>query len=429
MEVKFLKKNIDEILVDNRLRIPSYQRPYKWKRKQIRNLFYDVKEVMKNNKKTSYHIGTLILYHNKDGKLDVVDGQQRLLSISLLLFASDNIQKFNGAKNLLNQEFGIESCQNAKENFNEWQNLIELVGKKESFEIICFLLNQCYLSVIELPKEGLSEAFQLFDSQNNRGKSLEPYDLLKAFHLRSISAEHQTEETVSGWESIVNNEVLNLKDLFDKHLFRIRRWSNGETGLTQKRYGSFLRFTEDFIDDFKGVNLSQKKYPYLEIYRLLKENNQKFSLSLTMPIINGQNFFEYIEASHRQLINIQQVFEPFNQGNVKVVIGQKANKYQRNINLFFNTLALFIDRFGESSLNHEIVEVILIWAYYPRKAKRIMDSTLAKYAAGGHFQNQETQKLLKLLNESLTPEEFLLKIDRDKFDNWNIERLIKEIIK
>nr|WP_018369461.1 DUF262 domain-containing protein [Streptococcus marimammalium] len=429
MEVKFLKKNIDEILVDNRLRIPSYQRPYKWKRKQIRNLFYDVKEVMKNNKRTSYHIGTLILYHNKDGKLDVVDGQQRLLSISLLLFASGNIQKYNGAKNLLNQKFGTESCQHAKENFNEWQNLIDLVGKKESFEIIYFLLNQCYLSVIELPKEGLSEAFQLFDSQNNRGKSLEPYDLLKAFHLRSISTEHQTEKTVSGWESIVNNEVLNLKDLFDKHLFRIRRWSNGETGLTRKRYGSLLRFTEDFIDDFKGVDLSQKNYPYLEIYRLLKANHQKFPIALTMPIINGQNFFEYIETSHRQLINIQHIFEPFNQGNVKVVIGQKANKYQRNNNLFFNTLALFIDRFGESSLNHEVVEVILIWAYYPRKATRIMDSTLAKYAAGGHFQNQETQKLLKLLNESLTPEEFLLKIDRDKFDNWNIERLIKEIIK
>ena len=36
--------------------------------------------------------------------------------------------------------------------------------------------------------------------------------------------------------------------------------------MINKRYGSYLRFTEDFIDDFKGVDLNQN-FPYLELYR------------------------------------------------------------------------------------------------------------------------------------------------------------------
>lgn len=76
----------------------------------------------------------------------------------------------------------------------------------------------------------------------------------------------------------------------------MRRWSRGETGLTNKRYGSYLRFTEDFIDDFKGVDLNQN-FPYLELYRHI----ENFPMSITMPIIDGSKFFEYIESAHETI--------------------------------------------------------------------------------------------------------------------------------
>ena len=145
-----------------------------------------------------------------------------------------------------------------------------------------------------MPEERLAEAFQLFDSQNNRGKSLEPHDLLKAYHLRQQDSED--EKIVEKWEQFVEDDDLSLKDLFDKHLFRMRRWSRGETGLTNKRYGSYLRFTEDFIDDFKGVDLNQN-FPYLELYRHI----ENFPMSITMPIIDGSKFFEYIESVHQMI--------------------------------------------------------------------------------------------------------------------------------
>ncbi len=70
----------------------------------------------------------------------------------------------------------------------------------------------------------------------------------------------------------------------------MRRWSIGETGLTKRRQGSYLRFTEDFIDDFKGVSLHHNDYPYLNLFRLLKEQNIEYPISLMMPIIDGEYF-------------------------------------------------------------------------------------------------------------------------------------------
>lgn len=290
MTIQFTSKKVGELLKEGNLRIPSYQRPYKWNRKHIRNLFYDLRDAMG---KKEYQIGSVILHEN-DG-YDIVDGQQRLISISLFLHLLDRLENYKGAKQLLSAAvFGELSCYHASENYNEWENLTQLVGENEAKDICNFLLENCSVSVITMPKKRLSEAFQLFDSQNNRGKSLEPHDLLKAYHLRKQDSED--ERIVEKWEQFVEDKDLSLKELFDKHLFRMRRWSRGETGLTNKRYGSYLRFTEDFIDDFKGVDLNQN-FPYLELYRHI----EKLPMSITMPIIDGSKFFEYIESAHETI--------------------------------------------------------------------------------------------------------------------------------
>lgn len=214
----------------------------------------------------------------------------------MFLHLLDDLENYKGANQLLSAEFGELSCYHASENYNEWKNLTQLVGEHQAKDICNFLLENCAVSVITMPQERLSEAFQLFDSQNNRGKSLEPHDLLKAYHLRKQDSED--ERIVEKWEQFVEDKDLSLKELFDKHLFRMRRWSRGETGLTNKRYGSYLRFTEDFIDDFKGVDLNQN-FPYLELYRHI----EKLPLSITMPTIDGSKFFEYIESAHETIKN------------------------------------------------------------------------------------------------------------------------------
>ena len=432
MTIQFTSKKVGELLKEGDLRIPSYQRPYKWNRKHIRNLFYDLRDAMG---KKEYQIGSVILHEN-DGYLDIVDGQQRLISISLFLHLLDDLENYKGAKQLLSAAvFGELSCYHASENYNEWENLTQLVGENQAKDICNFLLENCSVSVITMPQERLSEAFQLFDSQNNRGKSLEPHDLLKAYHLRKYDSED--EKIVEKWEQFVEDKELSLKELFDKHLFRMRRWSRGETGLTNKRYGSYLRFTEDFIDDFKGVDLNQN-FPYLELYRHI----EKFPLSITMPIIDGSTFFEYIESAHKTIkdhkdfLNAKLGFSDEPEGEEKNLAYPKGmlniynsskGRYLKCHNIFLNICSLFADRFGKDELSTEIVETLFIWSYYPRvKSKAIYDATVGKYAAGGSFRQKEAQKLFQLLSHAVTPNDFMVKIDRELFENYTVDKIIEE---
>ena len=432
MSIQFTSKKVGELLKKGNLRIPSYQRPYKWSRKHIRNLFYDLRDAMG---KKEYQIGSVIL-HKNDGRLDIVDGQQRLISISLFLHSLDDLENYKGANQLLSaEEFGEISYYHASENYNEWKNLTQLVGENEAKDICNFLLENCAVSVITMPQERLSEAFQLFDSQNNRGKSLEPHDLLKAYHLRKQDSED--ERIVEKWEQFVEDKELSLKELFDKHLFRMRRWSRGETGLTNKRYGSYLRFTEDFIDDFKGVDLNQN-FPYLELYRHI----EKLPMSITMPIIDGSKFFEYIESSH-ETIKVHKNFlnKKFGVSNeleeeeqnlaypegMLNIYNSSKGRYLKCHNIFLNICSLFADRFGKEELSKEIVETLFIWSYYPRvKSKAIYDATVGNYAAGGRFRQKEVQKLFQLLSHAVTPNDFMIKIDRELFENYTVDKIIEE---
>ena len=431
MSIQFTSKKVGELLKEENLRIPSYQRPYKWNRKHIRNLFYDLRDAMG---KKEYQIGSVILHEN-DGYLDIVDGQQRLISISLFLHLLGDLENYKGANQLLSAEFGELSCYHASENYNEWENLTQLVGENQAKDICNFLLENCSISVITMPQERLSEAFQLFDSQNNRGKSLEPHDLLKAYHLRKEDSED--EKIVEKWEQFVEDTDLSLKELFDKHLFRMRRWSRGETGLTNKRYGSYLRFTEDFIDDFKGVDLNQN-FPYLELYRHI----EKFPLSITMPIIDGSTFFEYIASAHKTIkdhkdfLNAKLGFSDEPEGEEKNLAYPKGmlniynsskGRYLKCHNIFLNICSLFAERFGKDELSKDIVETLFIWSYYPRvKSKAIYDATVGNYVAGGRFRQKEAQKLFQLLSHAVTPNDFMIKIDRELFENYTVDKIIEE---
>ena len=70
-----------------RLTIPEYQRPYKWTARNAIQLLDDILEA-RNSSKEVYRVGTLILHKNDDEDVyNIVDGQQRTITFSLLLLA------------------------------------------------------------------------------------------------------------------------------------------------------------------------------------------------------------------------------------------------------------------------------------------------------------------------------------------------------
>jgi hypothetical protein len=304
--------SIRELLADSSLTIPQYQRPYKWTGKNINQLFSDIAT---HKDKSSYRLGTIV-FHQEEGRKNIVDGQQRTITLLLAARALINLRRDKlDRKDLKEQLTAMEntlvnprftsaiSKANVHSNYLEISRIVDRSDFTE--EHIDFLLNKC--AVVTFALNDVSEAFQFFDSQNARGRDLEPHDLLKAFHLREFSAgdEPLKAQTVGRWE---NSETEELAALFSQYLYRIRNWSKGASA----RY-----FGKEDTPLFKGVNLETvASYPYVEQLRMAHHfvdhyNSQYerridgralgFPFHLDQIIINGRRFFE-MTAHYQQTV-------------------------------------------------------------------------------------------------------------------------------
>ena len=304
LKIQVLKKEIlkvSQLIQLEGLTIPLYQRPYKWTGRNIHQLFQDIQS---HREQSAYRLGTLVFHcDEKESRiLNIVDGQQRTLTLMLTIYAliEDRLSKLERqdlsdqlndlveplTKFMEKQTFESEISQhNLYDNFQEIKRLVSRIDFTEQH--IDFLLNRC--EVVSFTLNDISEAFQFFDSQNSRGRDLEPHDLLKAYHLREFSDHEQVlkASTVAGWEDLESHE---LTTLFAEYLYRIRRWSSGYSA----RY-----FGKNEIGVFKGINIDQiAQFPYVEF--LLKENKNVFEnlyLMLNNRVNNVEAIFRTINHS------------------------------------------------------------------------------------------------------------------------------------
>lgn len=218
---------IKDIVSENFI-IPEYQRPYKWSVDSTLQLFNDLYSAYKNNLE-EYRIGSIIL-HSENGKLNIVDGQQRLTTISILLYCFNEDEKSDFFPSLMTEKnlFNNLSSKAIKNNYqilNKKCNSLIDDDKKYFYD---YILNKC--TFVKIVTDNIQEAFQFFDSQNSRGKPLAPHDLLKAYHLREMKNENEKEkkEIIDTWENTNQKE---LKNLFEMNLFPLVNYYKKQSAL------------------------------------------------------------------------------------------------------------------------------------------------------------------------------------------------------
>lgn len=269
---------VHKLLQYKRLAIPIYQRPYKWTQKNVRQLIKDI-SFFKNQ--SAYRLGTIVI-HNDGSNLNIVDGQQRTITLIMITrvilkrprtdFKNPELRSLLQLleEEMFNPKLSNEiSIDNIKTNYQ----LIE----KEEFnfeeELILFLFNQC--EVIQFVLKDISEAFQFFDAQNSRGRELEPHDLLKAFHLRVFSPHDDPYKVniVTTWETMHTEK---LASLFSDFLFRVRSWCRGQSA----RY-----FTKNEVDLFKVVNIDRMDaFAYAMPLRIIHRFVDNYNINLERQV-------------------------------------------------------------------------------------------------------------------------------------------------
>lgn len=367
-------QTIAKFLSHKSLRIPHFQRPYKWTGKNVIQLIDDVERFKGVN---AYRIGTIVIYQDEKGNYQIVDGQQRSISFVLITKAIQNkklptitneslkqsIQSLNTFRPTFKNEVSIKNIQ---DNYREIERKIDRVD--ETF--INYFYNKCEVTFIVI--DDVSEAFQFFDSQNARGKDLEPHDLLKAYHLREIEkAAHKLDEfevnrLVDTWEEMDTKE---LSALFAEFLYRVRGWSKGM---------SSRLFTKKDTKLFKGINLERAgDYPFAMIYKMAdnqfrstskKDSHIHFPFQLDQVIINGAHFFDMVTHYKKMHDQFKTMKEELSPEACKIIStlnnypgkNRTGDKYVRM--LFDCAVLYYMDKFGEDDLSRAI-EKIFIWAY------------------------------------------------------------------
>ncbi|WP_010487496.1 DUF262 domain-containing protein [Pseudomonas sp. S9] len=418
--------SVYDLLMDTALEIPQYQRPYKWTGKHINQLFSDI---VIHKDKSAYRLGTIV-FHREGEKNNIVDGQQR--TISLLLAARALIQRSKEKKLerkdlqerllkleqvMVNPSFTSEISQkNIHSNYLEVARIVSRADFTEAH--IDFFLNKCQVVAVGLT--DVSEAFQFFDSQNARGRDLEPHDLLKAYHLREFSPRDEPLKvaTVARWE---NSDTKELATLFSQYLYRIRNWSKGASA----RY-----FSKDDSDLFKGVNIDTvASYPYVEQLRIahhfvdnyngqyerqIDARKMAFPFHLDQIIINGRRFFELISHYQSKVARISA--ESWNGYELVGAAGLDgyAEKIMDVLNsypartrtgdcyvraMFDCLLIYYIDKFGHAELSRAI-EKIFIWAYSLRLQMQVVQlASMDNYVLANN--------LFRLIKDATRPADFI----------------------
>jgi hypothetical protein len=230
-EIKAQSRPVRELLTDTKYGIDYYQREYKWQTKQIVELvsdlttaFFEEYQPQHERKEVAsyghYFLGSIVISQSEEKK-QIVDGQQRLTSLTLLLMYLHNIQKDRSdmvsvEKMIFSEEYGEKSfnldiperndCMNALfdgiayDALDQVESIQNLIGRyndiTESFPaeisdgkalpfFVDWLRNKTQL--VEITAYADADAYTIFETMNDRGLSLSNTDMLKGYLLASIT--------------------------------------------------------------------------------------------------------------------------------------------------------------------------------------------------------------------------------------------------
>ena len=244
--------------------IPSYQRPYAWTEEETSVLFDDLYDFFMTEDDDNYFLGSIVLVKEDDKAYsDVIDGQQRLTTLTILLatiasrftdklkdtlytyicepgnifagleakprlylrekdnpFFAKYIQELD-IENLLKvdlekledeaQRHIVLNCKTVNDKISE-----KLPNQEDLMKFVMFVLQRCYLIAVSTPSQA--SAFRVFSVMNSRGLDLLPIDIIKADIIGKIPESSRTAYTEK-WENL---EVDATRDGFNELFAHIR---------------------------------------------------------------------------------------------------------------------------------------------------------------------------------------------------------------
>ncbi|MQT96913.1 MULTISPECIES: DUF262 domain-containing protein [Pseudomonas] len=430
-------------LVERPLAIPEYQRRYCWGPEQVAMLLADIEQWLQPAEATSpqapLFLGTIILHQEPaeitDTKDHLVDGQQRCLTLVLLLHAL-GVNEPLAVKQLLQAEFpDSQSQQNLAANFQQIKHYLATEPGIRLQNDKLALLDQLQFVVISI--SSIDQAFAFFDSQNTSGKRLSDFDLLKARHLRAVVSDASVGIGCSNlWEAYERQKVGNGQRLAyfltEQILARTRVRQRGNKVDDLQLVKEFaVQAPKPTADGPKTIQLSpptavsfyrdwnvshDANHSEADVFTfttLVNVNGSQVAveersvsrlpLQLNQPLLGGEQFFFYI-AKYTELYK-QHFPLDITSGNSTLVEPEQQNAtlhgrllqlhraveqgqdagYSRLIEIWLAMLVFYLDRFAEDERFASFATLADQYVF----SLRITEGSLRRSTVENHFATNE----------------------------------------
>ncbi|MFK5975934.1 MAG: DUF262 domain-containing protein [Sulfurovum sp.] len=248
----------------NQYIIPAYQRPYTWGEKHCEDLFNDLERAFEDENTNEYFLGNIVLASSIEDKhrLEVIDGQQRLTTLTLLikafLFFDKNNKKLESSiweldrrtgekkeqrlktmvfqerdaqflKDALELDLSLDNCIKIKDNNFEknicyFYTRLDKLEDNKLFDLSDFLLDD--VSILPIQTQGNDKniarrnAIHIFETINTRGISLSTSDILKAKIFAIALSHNNTDTFIKKWNILykkcesINYTIDNIFEMY-----------------------------------------------------------------------------------------------------------------------------------------------------------------------------------------------------------------------
>ncbi len=307
-------KSVRQLLQGVKYSIDYYQREYRWEAKQVRDLLNDLCEVFFDDYEpgisrsevarfTHYFLGSIII-SQKDSDSFIVDGQQRLTSLTLLLILVRNLQRgredavsvddlvfsekygertFNLAveerslcmEALFEGEYfdttdKSESVQNLHERYRDMESDFPVELRDQALPyFVDWLIDNVHL--VEISAYSDEDAYTIFETMNDRGLSLSPTDMLKGYLLANMDQNRRIDAN-----DMWRGRIQQLTEKTDDHgadFFKTWLRSQHATRIRERRKGAIP-------EDFERIGT--------EFHRWVRDTRQRLNLN------QRDDFFRFV---------------------------------------------------------------------------------------------------------------------------------------
>ena len=406
---------IKKLLKGEKYTIDYFQREYRWKEKHMKILIEDLTSAFfRSHTDTAkradvkhyqtYYLGPVVFSDGHGGRKSIIDGQQRLTSLTLLLIYLHHLQKNNSnqvnvSELIFSEQYGEKSFNMADESRNDClrslfdngdykikdtddETIRNIVDRYEDIEeyfptdevaegVLPYFIDWLIENVIlvEIIATTDENAYTIFESMNDRGLNLTPTEMLKGYILSKINDSNKRIEINDLWRDKIQ-KLHDLGDNVDQSFFQA--WFRGKYAKTMRpgkagaenqdfeligsRFHNWFKDNQTTIFELKTsddiYNFFKFEFPFYAEWYIKIKNFQKKYNSRT-PHLNYINFYGIAESLQDPMLLAAIKF-----GDDESVGLEKVDLAARYIETFTVRRGVNFKKFGQTAIKYTMFNVI-----------------------------------------------------------------------